>query len=265
MINSDVTINERYHPLKLPNACFHVIEQPNADIDIDLYKFILNKFGVLIIDLKFENRHSTLLETIVSELGKPHTHSTDEDAVWHIKQGGLKGREKLARSHKLEEFVLHTDCSYEQRVPNFFALQCIRSDKLSGGKNLFVDASTLIQHLSDTSLRTLQTEAIQIKVPPEFDRGVEAIKAHVIDENLNVRYRKELIIEASLSPSLKQAIEEFDHLCQSPLLNRWFELKDNQILIMDNRRYLHARTKINDKDRHLLRIRFFIDGEHFTV
>ena len=205
------------------------------------------------------------MEKIVAKLGRAHTHSTDEDMVWHIKQGGPTGNDTLARSHKLDEFVLHTDCSYEPETPNFFALQCIHSDKLGGGKNLFVDASTLIQHLSHTSLKTLQSELVEIRVPPEFKRGVGTIYAHVIDANFNVRYRKELIVESSLTENLKIALDEFDLLCHSPLLNRLFELNDNQILILDNRRYLHARTKINDSKRHLIRIRFFMDSHNLML
>lgn len=265
MCNAELKVMESYQSLKLPKMCFHKLDSADALIPIDLYNFILNKIGLLIIDVGFDNKNTSILEKIVSTLGRAHTHSSDEDAIWHIKQGGINGNEVLARSHKLDEFVLHTDCSYERHVPNFFALQCIRSDKLGGGKNLFVDASTLIQHLSQSSIKTLQTEAVEIKVPLEFKRDVETINAHIIDANLNVRYRKELIVESSLSENLKIALNEFDQLCKSPFLNRWFELNDNQILILDNRRYLHARTKIIDKDRHLMRIRFFIDRHYSMV
>ena len=252
---------EHYHSLKLPKICFQKLDNKNVDIPVDLYSFILKKVGFLIIDINFDNNES-ILENIVAKLGRAHTHSTDEDAIWHIKQGGPTGNDILARSHRLDEFVLHTDCSYEPETPNFFALQCIHSDKLGGGKNLFVDASTLIQHLSHTSLKILQSELVEIRVPPEFKRGVDTIHAYIIDANFNIRYRRELIVEPSLSERLKVALNEFEHLCHSPLLNRWFELNDNQVLILDNRRYLHARTKIHDRKRHLLRIRFFMDNHN---
>ncbi|ODN43134.1 TauD/TfdA family dioxygenase [Piscirickettsia litoralis] len=194
----------------------------------------LLKVGVLIISLGFEEESSKTLEKIVSLLGRPHTHSTGDDAVWHIKQGGSKGNEALARSHKLSEFVLHTDCSYEKQIPDFFGLHCIRHDRFGGGKNLLVDCSTLIQHLTPESFEALQNDPVEIVVPPEFKRDIESISARVIDKNFNVRYRKEILKKETLTPALQSALEEFERLCHSPVLNRKLELKDNQILLLDN-------------------------------
>ena len=249
--------------IRLPKMCYQSLDFKDQPIAEGLYKYILNKVGVLVISLGYEEESSESLERIVQLLGSPHTHSTGEDAVWHIKQGGDSGKEKLARSHKLNEFVLHTDCSYEKTIPDYFGLYCVRHDRHDGGKNLLVDCSTLIQHLTPESLDILQNEAVDIIVPPEFKRGVESISAKIIDRNFNVRYRKEIINEKTLTPELKKALAEFERLCHSPVLNRTLELKDGQILILDNRRYLHARTTINDPLRHLMRIRFFTEFDKY--
>jgi len=42
-------------------------------------------------------------------------------------------------SHQFNEFVLHTDCSYEEKIPDFIALYVVHHDKLGGGKNLLID------------------------------------------------------------------------------------------------------------------------------
>ncbi|RNC77475.1 TauD/TfdA family dioxygenase [Piscirickettsia salmonis] len=257
-------VYEYSQPIRLPQMCFQTLDFPEQAVPSSLYKHVLNKMGILIVSLGYEEDSPKTLEKIVTLLGEAHTHSTGDDAVWHIKQGGSRGNEALARSHKLSEFVLHTDCSYEKQVPDFFALHCIRHDRLGGGKNLLVDCSTLIQHLTPESFEALQNDPVEIIVPPEFKRDIESINARVIDQNFNVRYRKEILKSEVLTPALQSALEEFERLCHSPVLNRKLELKDNQILLLDNKRYLHARTTIKDKDRHLMRIRFFTDFNKFS-
>ena len=57
---------------------------------------------------------------------------------------------------------------------------------------------------------------------------------------------------------------EFDELCYSPIINRGFELKTRQLILLNNKRFLHARTEIKDKNRHLIRARFFTNFDKFT-
>lgn len=120
-----------------------------------------------------------------------------------------------------------------------------------------IDGATLIQHLSQGSLDTLQNETVEIIIPPEFKKETVFINARIIDRNYNIRYRREILNNDKITPQMESALDEFERLCLSPVLNRKLELKDNQILILDNKRYLHSRTTIKDKDRHLLRLRFF--------
>ena len=121
-------------PIRLPQMCFQNLDFAEKNVPFDLYKHILSQKGILIISLGYDDETQETLEKIVSGLGTPHTHSAEEGAVWHVKQGGDTGKKALARSHHLSEFVLHTDCSYEKKIPNFFALQCIRHDRLGGVK-----------------------------------------------------------------------------------------------------------------------------------
>ncbi len=188
-----------------------------------------------------------------------HTHNNDGCALWDIKSGGTNGTETLARSHKLSEFVLHTDCSYEKNIPDFFGLYVVQHDELGGGKNLLIDCLTLIHHLSPSSLNILQTEKVKIIVPAEFKKYVEYIYAPIIDADFNVRYRKEILDLTDVSGAMRIALDEFERLSNSPIVNRAVEIKKNTILILDNKRYLHARTTIKDNRRHLKRIRFFAD------
>ena len=254
------TVYEYSQPLKIPQFCYqNIITKNNAVVDIQKYIQILNKTGILVISLEFDEVDGSTMESIVGAIGHAHTHNSEGRALWDIRSGGVDGNESLARSHKLHEFILHTDCSYEEQIPDFFGLYVAQHDEFGGGKNLLVDGSTLIQHLSAEALNILQTEKLKIIVPPEFKRNTDYIYAYVIDKNFNIRYRKEIIDLTDASGAVIFALDELERLCDSPVLNRSLELKKNTILLLDNKRYLHARTAIKDKNRHLKRIRFFAD------
>ena len=245
--------------LKLPGFCYTQIDSIDSMLNPELIKQVLVKMGIMIFSLKYDDSDGLAMEKIVNAIGIPHTHDTNGRVIWDIKQGGSNGSEQLARSHKDSEFVIHTDCSYELNIPDFFGLQIIQHDQMGGGKNLFVDGQTLIQHLSDKSFETLQNEKVKINVPPEFKKDEDHIHATVIDADFNVRFRKEIIDLASISDDMKLALNEFEQLCYSPDLNRSLFVEKNSIMIIDNKRFLHARTQIKDPSRHLKRIRFFGD------
>ena len=243
--------------LKIPAFCYRSLAHANSMLDLAAYTYALNKIGILIINLEYQDPDGATMQNIVNAIGTPHTHDGLDRTVWDIKLGGVHGSESLARSHKLDEFILHTDCSYEANVPDFFGLYVISSDNLGGGKNLIIDGSTLIQHLSSSALKVLQSETVKIIVPLEFRKNIEYIYAHVIDENFNMRYRRELMDLSTASDDFMLALDELERLCHSPALNRTLELPKDAILFLDNKRYLHARTTIKDPSRHLKRIRFF--------
>ena len=193
-----------------------------------------------------------------------HNHNDKDVILWDVKPTQNNNGEYLARSHQLNEFVLHTDCSYEEKIPDFIALYVVHHDKSGGGKNLLIDGLTLIQHLSKKSLAILQKEHVKFIIPEEFKKGVEYIHATIIDRNFNIRYRRAIIDQSELSKEMKSALDEFDELCHSPIINRGFELKTGQLILLNNKRFLHARTEIKDKNRHLIRARFFTNFDKFT-
>ena len=252
-------VYEYSSPFKIPAFCYQHISSKNSKLEIDKYKQILTITGLLLIKLDYDDNDGSTMEDIVNQLGKAHTHNASGLALWDIKSGGSNGNESLARSHKLSEFVLHTDCSYETKIPDFFGLYVVQHDELGGGKNLLVDCLTLINHLSKSSLKILQTEKVKIIVPAEFKKDVDYIYETIIDADFNVRYRKEILDLTDVSGEMMVALDEFERLSNSPVINRAVEIKKNTILLLDNKRYLHARTTIKDNKRHLKRIRFFAD------
>jgi len=235
-------------------------------IPTSAYHHQLKQTGLLIINLEGVDPCADLqlssdyFQRILSSIGALHTHDGKSRAVWEVKVGGANGQENLARSHRMSEFTLHTDCSYETLVPDHIALFVMKADRLGGGNNLLVNGLSAIQQLSPQSLRTLQTEKFRIRVPAEFKKthGPEYIDATLIDAQFKLRYRREIIEVDSLSQAQQAALTEWEELIYSPRFSRRLTLKAGQILILNNQAYLHARTEILDKSRHLQRVRFFL-------
>lgn len=253
------------YQLKIPAICYQNLGFKNQKIPKTLYQYILNRSGIMIINLNYHEKTGDTLVKVVNSIGGIlHNHNDKDVILWDVKPAQNDNEEYLARSHQLNEFVLHTDCSYEEKIPDFIALYVVHHDKLGGGKNLLIDGLTLIQHLSKKSLATLQKEHVKFIIPEEFKKGVEYIHAKIIDENFNIRYRRAIIDQRELSKEMKSALDEFDELCYSPIINRGFELKTRQLILLNNKRFLHARTEIKDKNRHLIRARFFTNFDKFT-
>ena len=246
-------------PLQLPNLCYENLSaKDNANVPYVRYLTTLKKFGVLIISLAYTDQGETL-KNIVKKIGILHKHTEHESFIWDIKVATENSvKPYLARSHQADEFYLHTDCSYEKIVPDYFGLYVLKPDQFGGGKNLIVHQQDLLSCLSKSNLSILQNYPVTIKVPKEFYKGIASITAPIIDEHLNLRYRREIIDLKKLTLLQKKALHEFETLAYSTKQVRNLSLKKNQILLLNNKKYLHARTAIKDKNRHLKRIRFFI-------
>lgn len=252
------SIFQKSQRLKLPTACYYQIKDRRDAIPYTLCTETLDKYGIYIFTLSYQD-NSVTFKQIIQNLGILHTHTEADNFLWDIKISRKnKNANYLARSNTDHEFHFHTDCSYEENVPDYLALYVLHADQKSGGKNLVVDVKCLIETLSQDSLTVLQNTPITIRVPQEFFKGIDSIQACIMDKNFNIRYRREIIDFKNLTPKQLKAIEELESLVYSPQWCRGIILSNNQILILSNKRFLHARTQIKDPKRHLQRIRFFL-------
>lgn len=201
------------------------------------------------------NPNVTFLDQI-SSFATPHDHNGQGAYLWDIQYQGKTNT--LARSHTSLEFPLHTDCSYEDQPPHYFALHVIQDDKLGGGLTQLVDVGASLHKLSDKTAQTLRSPYPCI-VPREFYKGSDINWVSILFDKQSIKFRRECIKETLCTPEQLEALNELEDLIKSLKLQE-LHLQQNQIILIDNYRLLHGRTKVLDKNRHLQRIRFNITG-----
>ena len=138
------------------------------DFSIKDYKKFMEQKGIFISHFKEKIDFLKL----VKKIGIPHSHNKENNYIWDVKPTGKKNT--LARSLTKKAFELHTDCSFENPSPNYFALYVLKNDTLGGGKNYFLDFKE-IESLIDTSTKKILKENYFFVVPNEFNKRVEKI------------------------------------------------------------------------------------------
>ena len=150
----------------------------------------------------------------------------------------------LARSQTDDEFSFHTDCSYESDPPEFMALFVLEPDRYGGGELEILRLADLLARLSPSSRDVLKNEKFSIRIPPEFRKSatIDQISESILLDDERIRYRTDI-----LSGEHCQALLELNTIIQQAERYRP-ELSRYTLIILNNHKYLHARTKILDGD-----------------
>lgn len=200
-----------------------------------------------------KNMENFFIEIIEKLSGQCLNHNEDKNSlVWHVHPIETNSNIKLARSQTDEEFSFHTDCSYELNTPEYMALFVLEADHYGGGQLQIIRLSDILEHLSLKTKEYLLKNKFQINIPNEFRKSsnIDHINASILLDQDKIRYRSDI-----LSDDNNQEFNELDKIIQQvqkhePILNKY------TMIILNNQKYLHGRTKILDHNRHLLRIRF---------
>lgn len=245
---------------------------------------LLGKWGLLKVSLGFEDEardEGSYLERLLLSLHKYHghglpiTHSASRGWFWDVRpvhlstgsQDGSNGGERAARSETMAEFPWHTDCSYERCPPRYFALQVVQPDRCGGGTLSLLNAASIVSLLSPTTVAELRKHQFRIAVPPEFVKSDDdneilgsVLRVDHGSQHRQVRIRQD--ITSGLTAEAEAALEELQlALQQARSKGRVLDLPPvvlprGSVVLIDNRRWLHARNQVRDPNRHLRRVRW---------
>ncbi|KAJ6787658.1 hypothetical protein PWT90_09709 [Aphanocladium album] len=236
----------------------------------------LEKDGILKISLRFPDPESTYLESLIKSLHKnynhrlPITHSATRGWFWDVRPSStnFQTANHQARSETMEEFPWHTDCSYEYPPPRYFALQVLQPDRFGGGTLSVMSVERLSEHLDASTLATLMRPEYRIATPTEFVKDPSRtwihgslIVADVRGAPALIRFREDIVTPLSSAAAaaladLKTALQQLAAQARSTLHLSAQDLPAGSIILIDNRRWLHARNHVNDAQRHLRRVRW---------
>ncbi|KAJ9237805.1 hypothetical protein DTO166G5_3368 [Paecilomyces variotii] len=256
--------------LSVPNL--DLASEPNH---LRIVHHTLQTFGILHIQLALPDRDSRYIQNLVLGLhrqhahGLPITHSADRGWMWDIRPSpeSFQSNNTQARSETMEEFPWHTDCSYEESPPRFFALQVLQPDQCGGGTLSVLNVDELLPLLPPSARQTLSSPSFRIRVPPEFvkDQGKTSIVGSLLatstdGKSTKLRFREDIV--TPLSDKAAEALAEVKSvLLSSAVKARVLDLTAQKlsrgaIILMDNGRWLHARNVVKDPNRHLRRVRW---------
>ena len=147
------------------------------------------KLNKQIEDESINSKRSYLLN-ICKCLGKIRLHTNDKNSeIWDIKPS-IEQNKDLARSHTMNEFLMHTDGSYEENPPNYMAIYTLRADKLGGGFSRLLSLEHLLKNISEETKLCLRNTFFDVRIPKEFyeEKQNLIVKTKIL-ENDRIRFR----------------------------------------------------------------------------
>lgn len=153
-----------------------------------------------------------------------------------------------------EYIPLHTEMNEFSVPPDYVALFCVRNSH-NGGLLKLVDSHKLIRRLSETELKKLEDVVLKFRAKKSIEQDYGHIEQQApilsLDDSngSTIRFSKnaEVVNDKEVVSWFSEKIESL-----TVTLNR--QMKPNELLIWDNARILHGRSKFTDKDRLLWRI-----------
>lgn len=285
----------------IPQLNAEGIEIAKSSHHVAIVNKLLQKSGILKIKMGFHDPASKYLEHVISGLheyhghGLPITHSMTRGWFWDIRPARAEAlstqQQQCARSETMEPFSWHSDCSYEQCPPRYFALQVLEHDKCGGGTLSVLSIGQLLKTLLATTIDQLCKPEYLIRVPPEFikneietkiigpvlcrDRSEKALGVQPLqrrhpdigDENsrtkpkFHLRYRADITfplntMAAAALEEVRSRLSDVNRSNDGVIRLMSDLLPTGSIVLMDNGRWLHMRNEVKDVNRHLRRVRW---------
>lgn len=241
----------------------------------------LRTHGIVIVHLGFPDPQSDYIKDLVRFLGcTAQTHSAHDGVLWDVTWNPEES-DAGVWSRGMDEMSWHTDGSFEATPMRWFGFHIVHADREGGGVFQVAPAEEVVRRMDPEAVDVLKKKEFNLKVPAEFDKGLEGVKGQLLEhepaEGWKVRYRSNVVGEVpSGDAAANEAVGELrrvlhgeggkggvgdgsvgGHLREGL---GWAiptnVMRDNSIILMDNARFVHSRTKILDRDRLLRRIRF---------
>ena len=207
-----------------------------------------------------------MLLSVLSHVGRFTVHDNQSRVLWDVKDLSATdmGR-KLTFSEQLGECPLHSDSAFAHEPEKYLCLYVQREAK-DGGESVVISMKEAIEELLDEEegrrcAVVLLRNTFPFCTPPAFSKRAQLITAPILNHDPEVRFRYDCLMEGFAAvpdldtPERRWAVEYFSEFIEKRASRHNFLGTRDQLIVIDNRRSLHARTDYQDKERHLVRAR----------
>jgi alpha-ketoglutarate-dependent taurine dioxygenase len=182
------------------------------------------------------------------------------ELIYHVKS--VPGHEQQSDSKSQNELRVHTEASYLSLPPKYLALWCVQPAQCGGGFTTLADGEEFLRTLTEQEQKLLLKPRYKF-ANKDRTRKITAPILEFYQHKLMFRFSFNILAHDNPSPNIstKATISDpfLKDICHRFV--KFFEdrhiavrMEKNSLLIWDNYRMLHARTKYSDSSRHLERI-----------
>jgi alpha-ketoglutarate-dependent taurine dioxygenase len=230
----------------------------DKECDIAELRRLLDEQGLALVEATPGDSEGRQLRQLVGQLGTAEQHDRLGRIIWHIRYDALAAARGATASLTMEPLPFHTDGAFDDPSPRYLAQYVVQEDRFGGGETLLVAVDQVLRRLSDETLAVLRSTSFRFYAPAEYNKGIPYRDATILFGDGLMRYRREIIDEDVCREAIP-ALDELDKAINAVEPLR-LPLPSGTILLLDNARFLHARTEVRDPERHLLRMRFSGDA-----
>jgi alpha-ketoglutarate-dependent taurine dioxygenase len=222
---------------------------------------------VLLRGLRFDSENR-LLVGLIASLGRP------------VGDGNPRGRVvydlyPIERPPGATDFELyfHTGSPAQARPHEILALECVAQSDRGGGISKLTLIDAAVENMRRCKQRTAIKTLCERAFPFKSFRHETIFYAPIVEQAagpeaaaLRVRFQRDLIFNGaaaepeSFDDSMSAAMEAFEKALSEPGNSIEYLLREGELLIINNRRVLHARTAIvggKESGRHLKRVKAY--------
>ena len=237
-------------------------------------KFLVEGIGLFIIDGKCFTDFSKeelikIYQNICKILGTLYVQNDKNQKLVQVQDSG-KSMKSGGRYHQTKEGgSYHTDSPQWKKVPDFIGLCCVNPAK-KGGQSKFVNVYSIHNEMLKNHKHFLEMlyQQYHFDKRGEYEPGESPTVLEPIftydDNHLKCRYLRNYINDGHniqnvpLSKEQNEALDIFDKIIHDENLAVSYELKQGDMIFLNNGRVLHGRTAFEDfedidKKRQMIR------------
>src|SRR6516165_6398370 len=201
-------------------------------------------------------------------IGRPTgTDAKSRKVLWDVKARKIEADYFPTFSEHDNEAEYHTDTQYYQNPERYFLLYSIRAARCGGGLNTFASGWKILAAMMESeegrdAVSILSTTAIPFRIPSVFATASEPqyTWAPILSNEPLIRFRLDTFADGEQAfPSLdwtpvRRAVGLLVQVTKSVATPETV-LADDSLIVVNNHEMLHARTRFQDSERHLIRVR----------